>query len=179
MLIKFLYVHYQAKIKEIMAQDNFDNRIKGRGISIEGFNIESVTLDDASQEKINNYELSSNAYMQQGTMVGAYAQSMKDAANNANGATTGFMGIGMANMASGGVMGGATTAPWQNTSNSSVNNNSSTSDMWECPNCKKQVKGNFCPDCGQKKPEKVFCSNCGKIVENGAKFCPNCGNKLN
>ena len=132
-----------------------------------------------SQEKINNYELSSNAYMQQGTMVGAYAQSMKDAANNANGATTGFMGIGMANMASGGVMGGATTAPWQNTSNSSVNNNSSTSDMWECPNCKKQVKGNFCPDCGQKKPEKVFCSNCGKKVENGAKFCPNCGNKLN
>ena len=169
----------KAKIKEIMAQDNFDNRIKGRGISIEGFNIESVTLDDASQEKINNYELSSNAYMQQGTMVGAYAQSMKDAANNANGATTGFMGIGMANMASGGVMGGATTAPWQNTSNSSVNNNSSTSDMWECPNCKKQVKGNFCPDCGQKKPEKVFCSNCGKKVENGAKFCPNCGNKLN
>ncbi len=114
------------------------------------------------KKKINNYELSSNAYMQQGTMVGAYAQSMKDAANNANGATTGFMGIGMANMASGGVMGGATTAPWQNTSNSSVNNNSSTSDMWECPNCKKQVKGNFCPDCGQKKPEKVFCSNCGK-----------------
>ena len=169
----------KAKIKEIMAQDNFDNRIKGRGISIEGFNIESVTLDDASQEKINNYELSSNAYMQQGTMVGAYAQSMKDAANNVNGATTGFMGIGMANMASGGVMGGATTAPWQNTSNSSVNNNSSTSDMWECPNCKKQVKGNFCPDCGQKKPEKVFCSNCGKKVENGAKFCPNCGNKLN
>lgn len=169
----------KAKIKEIMAQDNFDNRIKGRGISIEGFNIESVTLDDASQEKINNYELSSNAYMQQGTMVGAYAQSMKDAANNANGATTGFMGIGMANMASGGVMGGATTAPWQNTSNSSVNNNSSTSDMWECLNCKKQVKGNFCPDCGQKKPEKVFCSNCGKKVENGAKFCPNCGNKLN
>ena len=39
----------KAKIKEIMAQDNFDNRIKGRGISIEGFNIESVTLDDASQ----------------------------------------------------------------------------------------------------------------------------------
>lgn len=42
----------KAKIKEIMAQDNFDNRIKGRGISIEGFNIESVTLDDASQEKL-------------------------------------------------------------------------------------------------------------------------------
>lgn len=62
----------------------------------------------------------------------------------------------MANMASGGVMGGATTAPWQNTSNSSVNNNSSTSDMWECPNCKKQVKGNFCPDCGQKSLKKFF-----------------------
>ena len=116
--------------------------------------------------------------MQQGTMVGAYAQSMKDAANNANGAATGFMGVGMANMASGGVMGGATSAPWQNTNNSSVNNNQSL-DTWECPKCNKQVKGNFCPDCGQKKPEKSFCSNCGQKVESGAKFCPNCGSKLN
>lgn len=169
------------KVKEIMAEGNYDEAIQKRGISIIGFNIESVSLDEESQEKINNYELSSNAYIQQGTMVGAYAQSMKDAANNPNGATNGFVGVGMANMASGGMMGGATTSPWQNATpaqNNSTNNTTST-ETWECPNCKKQVNGNFCPDCGAKKPEKAFCPNCGKKVDKDTKFCPDCGTKLN
>lgn len=169
------------KVKEIMAEGNYDEAIQKRGISITGFNIESVSLDEESQEKINNYELSSNAYIQQGTMVGAYAQSMKDAANNQNGATNGFVGVGMANMASGGMMGGATTSPWQNATpaqNNSTNNTTST-ETWECPNCKKQVNGNFCPDCGAKKPEKAFCPNCGKKVDKDTKFCPDCGTKLN
>ena len=168
------------KVKEIMAEGNYDEAIQKRGISIIGFNIESVSLDEASQEKINNYELSSNAYIQQGTMVGAYAQSMKDAANNPNGATNGFVGVGMANMASGGMMGGATTSPWQNATPAQNNTNSSaTVETWECPNCKKQVNGNFCPDCGAKKPEKSFCPNCGKKVDKDTKFCPDCGTKLN
>lgn len=169
------------KVKEIMAEGNYDEAIQKRGISITGFNIESVSLDEESQEKINNYELSSNAYIQQGTMVGAYAQSMKDAANNPNGATNGFVGVGMANMVSGGMMGGATTSPWQNATpaqNNSTNNTTST-ETWECPNCKKQVNGNFCPDCGAKKPEKAFCPNCGKKVDKDTKFCPDCGTKLN
>ena len=168
------------KVKEIMAQGNYDEAIQKRGISIIGFNIESVSLDEESQEKINNYELSSNAYMQQGTMVGAYAQSMKDAANNPNGATNGFVGVGMANMASGGMMGGATTSPWQNATPAQNNsNNTTTAEAWECPNCKKQVNGNFCPDCGTKRPEKAFCPNCGKKVDKDTKFCPECGTKLN
>ena len=169
------------KVKEIMAEGNYDEAIQKRGISIIGFNIESVSLDEESQEKINNYELSSNAYMQQGTMVGAYAQSMKDAANNPNGATNGFVGVGMANMASGGMMGGATTSPWQNATpaQNNSNNTTTTAEAWECPNCKKQVNGNFCPDCGTKRPEKAFCPNCGKKVDKDTKFCPECGTKLN
>lgn len=167
------------KVKEIMAEGNYDEAIQKRGISIIGFNIESVSLDEESQEKINNYELSSNAYIQQGTMVGAYAQSMKDAANNPNGATNGFVGVGMANMASGGMMGGATTSPWQNATPAQNNAATTTTETWECPNCKKQVNGNFCPDCGAKKPEKAFCPNCGKKVDKDTKFCPDCGTKLN
>ena len=169
------------KVKEIMAEGNYDEAIQKRGISITGFNIESVSLDEESQEKINNYELSSNAYIQQGTMVGAYAQSMKDAANNPNGATNGFVGVGMANMASGGMMGGATTSPWQNATpaQNNSNNTTTTAEAWECPNCKKQVNGNFCPDCGTKRPEKAFCPNCGKKVDKDTKFCPECGTKLN
>ena len=169
------------QVKEIMAQGKYDEKVQNRGISITGFNIESVSLDDESKEKINTYELSSNAYMQQGTMVGAYAQSMKDAANNSNGAMNGFVGMGVANMASGGMMAGATTSPWQNATpaQSSSNNVTDSAESWECPECKKQAKGNFCPNCGTKKPEKAFCPNCGKKVEKDTKFCPDCGTKLN
>ena len=40
------------KVKEIMAEGNYDEAIQKRGISIIEFNIESVSLDEESQEKI-------------------------------------------------------------------------------------------------------------------------------
>ena len=181
------------EIKQIMDESVFDEPIRRRGISLVGFVVESVTLDEESEKKIDDYELSSNASMQQGRLVGAYANAVQDAANNANGAANGFMGIGMMNMASGGMMGGAATGPWQNNNsvpqqsvpvqetpvqNEPVQNNNVQEGSWECPNCKKQVNGNFCPECGTKRVEQVFCSNCGKKVEKGAKFCPECGNQM-
>ncbi len=177
------------EIKELMEQKVFDEPIRRRGISILGFAVESVTLDDESEKKIDSYELSSNAYMQQGTLVGAYSNAVQDAAKNANGAANGFMGIGMMNMSSGGVVSGATTGPWQNTANSvikkqeeekveTVENNSVKLDTWQCPNCKKEVKGNFCSECGAKKTSERFCQNCGKKVSSDAKFCTECGTKL-
>lgn len=177
------------EIKELMDQKVFDEPIRRRGISILGFAVESVTLDDESEKKIDSYELSSNAYMQQGTLVGAYSNAMQDAAKNANGAANGFMGIGMMNMSSGGVVSGATTGPWQNTENSvakeqetikvePVENDPVKLEAWQCPNCKKEVKGNFCSECGTKKPSEKFCPNCGKKVGSDAKFCTECGTKL-
>ena len=177
------------EIKELMDQKVFDEPIRRRGISILGFAVESVTLDDESEKKIDSYELSSNAYMQQGTLVGAYSNAVQDAAKNANGAANGFMGIGMMNMSSGGVVSGATTGPWQDTENSvikkqeeakveTVENNSVKLDAWQCPNCKKEVKGNFCSECGAKKTSERFCQNCGKKVSSDAKFCTECGTKL-
>jgi membrane protease subunit (stomatin/prohibitin family) len=102
------------EIKEMMDQKVFDEPIRRRGISIVGFNVESVTLTDESQKKIDNYELSASVESQQGKLVSAYADAIKDAANNANGAANGFMGIGMMNMTSGGVMGGTIQNVWQN-----------------------------------------------------------------
>lgn len=177
------------EIKELMDQKVFDDSIRRRGISILGFAVESVTLDDESEKKIDSYELSSNAYMQQGTLVNAYSNAVQDAAKNTNGATNGFMGIGMMNMSSAGVIGGATTGPWQNTENSIakeqqtekaeiVKDNSEKLDSWICHNCKKEVTGNFCSQCGAKKTTEKFCSNCGKKASNDAKFCTECGTKL-
>lgn len=177
------------EIKELMDKKVFDEPIRRRGISILGFAVESVTLEEESEKKIDSYELSSNAYMQQGTLVNAYSNAVQDAAKNANGAANGFMGIGMMNMSSGGVVGGATTGPWQNTENSvakeqeeakieTAENNSVKLDSWQCPNCKKEVSGNFCSQCGTKKTSEKFCQNCGKKVDSDAKFCTECGTKL-
>ena len=172
----------KEKIKELLKEKNYDEAVKRRGISILEVIIESISLDEKSKEDIENYKLSASTEMQQGTLVGSYAQAVKDAANNSNGAANGFMGIGMMNMVSGGATGAVTTGPWQTTNQQSanpVNTAESNIDTWNCPKCNKQVSGNFCPECGSKKPEKAFCSNCGKPVQKDAKFCPNCGNKIN
>ena len=102
------------EIKKTMDEKVFDAPIRERGLQLRGFIVESVSLDDESSKKIDNYELSSNSMMQQGTLVGAYANAVQDAANNENGAGQGFMGVGMMNMASGGMVGGASVAPFQN-----------------------------------------------------------------
>lgn len=101
------------EMKMMMEQRVYDEPIRRRGIKIVSFNVESVSLEEESEKKINSYELSSNTYMQQGQMTQAYSNAIQDAAKNSNGAANGFMGIGMMNMMSGGVMGGAAQNVWQ------------------------------------------------------------------
>ncbi len=102
------------EMKQMLEERVFDEPIRRRGLRLVSFNIESVTLEEESERKINEYELGSNSYMQQGRMTTAYANAVESAAQNANGAANGFMGIGMMNMMSGGMIGGNATSPWQN-----------------------------------------------------------------
>ncbi len=160
------------EIKKTMDEKVFDQPIRDRGISLEGFVVESVTLDDESEQKIDNYELSSNSFMQQGTLVGSYGKAVQDAANNPNGAANGFMGIGMMNMASGGMVGGAAQAAFQNqgvTAQDLANNASGAAAPEQAP----AANGDAPATEGGAK----FCPECGKET-NGAKFCPNCGKQL-
>ena len=184
------------EIKKVMDEKVFDQPIRDRGLSLVGFVVESVTLDEASEKKIDNYELSSNSFMQQGTLVGAYANAVQDAANNAGGAMNGFMGVGMMNMASGGVFGGAVqnvqapqAAPASQPYNPYEGQNSqgqplhpgvvahgenaeelsddSTSEVAPAPEVAPAEEA---------KP-MAFCPNCG-TKNNGSNFCGNCGTKL-
>ena len=180
------------EIKTMMSENVFDEPIRKRGIALESFAVESVSFDEESAAKIDTYELGGDAYTQQGTLVNAYGNAVQDAAKNASGSMNGFMGIGMMNMATGGMMGAAAQGPWQqqNQNNNQtqqvnnanqVNQPNGNADTWECPNCHNTVNGKFCPECGTKKPEapaKKFCTNCGKEVREGAKFCPECGTKI-
>ncbi len=97
------------EIKEMMDKAVYDEAIRRRGLRLVSFSVESVTLDDESEDKINNYEFSSNTYMQQGRMTEAYANAIENAAKNTAGVGNGFMGIGIANMSTGGMMGANNT----------------------------------------------------------------------
>lgn len=135
------------EIKKTMDEKVFDEPIRKRGIEIIGFAIESVTLDDESNRKIDEYEHNSNSMMQQGRVLNV----MEKAAENANGAANGFMGVGMMNMASGGLSGGVMANAFNNNGNNQPSNNENEG-------------AKFCPNCGTK--------------SNGGKFCTNCGTKL-
>lgn len=152
------------QIKKIMQERVFDQPIRDRGMSIVGFVLESVKVDDESQQKIDNYELSSNSYMQQGTLAGSYARAVQDAANNPNGAANGFMGVGMMNMSSGGAVVGAANNAFQNSGYSVKDMENGGAAATPKSETAAGEGSKFCPDCG--------------TPTNGAKFCPNCGKQL-
>ncbi len=173
------------EIKQMMDEDVFDADLRKRGITILGFAVESVTLDDESKNKIDKYELSSNAHMQQGKLVEAYANAVEEAAQNSSGAMNGFMGIGMMNMASNGIVGSAAVGPWQNnTANSNIQQAQNIQNMetmqgesWKCE-CGIVNDGKFCVNCGKPKNNKKECPKCKTLNELTDKFCSECGEKL-
>ena len=149
------------EIKATMDEKVFDQPIRDRGISLVGFVVESVTLDEESNKKIDKYELSANSFMQQGSLVGDYGQAVKDAANNPNGAGVGLMGVGMMNMASNGMINGTAQGAFQNQGYSVAGGVAAAGAPAQDG---AQAGAKFCPECG--------------TATGGAKFCPNCGKKL-
>lgn len=166
------------EIKKVMDEKVFDQPIRNRGLNIVGFVVESVTLDDESNQKIDNYELSSNQFMQQGTLTGAYANAVQDAAKNEVGAMNGFLGVGMMNMASGGMMGGAAA----NAVNPQFNSgNTQPYDPYANQAAEQLNQARAVAANAQAQATAVqntnFCPNCGNPTS-GSNFCPNCGTKL-
>ncbi len=165
------------EIKQVMDENVFDQPIRNRGLSIVGFVVESVTLDEESNEKIDNYELSSNQFMQQGALTGAYANAVQDAAKNEAGAMNGFLGVGMMNMASGGMMGGVANNavnpqvmsgntqaydPYSNQAAEQLNQARAVAAQQGVVQQPSAVQGaSFCPNCGTPSSGGNFCTNCG------------------
>ena len=167
------------EIKEMMDEKIFDEPLRKRGLNIVCFAIESVSLDEKSEEYIQEYILSSNAHMQQGTLTQSYAKAVENAASNESGAMNGFLGVGMMNMAGGGIFGQTMNNVNEGVKNSvNANTLDEVAGAWQCPNCNKMNKGNYCEDCGTKKPEESKCPKCGKTVNSSQKYCPHCGEKL-
>ena len=166
-----------TKVNELRAAMNEALRyewIESRGITVGKIALNPITLTEEDMKKINQMEdavsMGSNPFMMAGRMTDATANSMETAADNAAGAMTGFMGMGMA----GGVMGGGFNAAQQfYTTGVQQAARTPAAAGWKC-SCGATATGKFCPECGSKKPETMgWTCKCGAVAT--GKFCPECG----
>lgn len=160
-----------------------------RGLKVVSIAFGSITLPDEDAELIKQAQRTAimrDPTMAAATLVGAQADAMKTAAGNEAGAMTGFMGMGMAMNAAGGgmnaqnlfAMGQQQQAQQaaQTPQPTPAPQAAPAAGEWKCA-CGTTVTGNFCPNCGTKRPaedEGWMCS-CGAV--NKGKFCTNCGAK--
>ncbi|MBP5661784.1 MAG: SPFH domain-containing protein [Clostridia bacterium] len=146
-----------------------------RGLQVVSVALGSVTLPEEDQELIKQAQR--NAIMRDPTMaaatlVGAQADAMKTAAGNSAGAMTGFLGMGMA---AGAVGSNAQNLFAMGQQQAQAQQQAQPDDAWKCPVCGAVVSGNFCTQCGAKKPADGWTCSCGTV--NKGKFCSNCGAK--
>ena len=148
-----------------------------RGISVESIAMNPITLTDEDMKKINQMEdaatMGSNPFMMAGRMTDAQANAMEAAAANEGGAMNGFMGFNMAMGANGGF--NAQQMYQTGVQQMSQQQTAPAQGGWKCA-CGATVNGNFCTECGAKKPDaEGWTCSCGAV--NKGKFCPNCGSK--
>ena len=160
-----------------------------RGLKVVSIALGSVTLPDEDAELIKQAQRTAimrDPTMAAATLVGAQADAMKTAAGNEAGAMTGFMGMGMAMNAAGGgmnvqnlfAMGQQQQAQQaaQTPQPTPAPQAAPAAGGWKCAGGT-TVTGNFCPNCGTKRPaeDEGWTCSCGAV--NKGKFCTNCGAK--
>ena len=145
-----------------------------RGIEIVSFGVSSIKADEEDEKVLKELQKAAaytNPNLAGAAMVNATATAMQSAASNPNGAAMAFMGMNMAQQAGGintqglyqmGAQQQAAAAP--------------TVEGWTCSCGKTGIVGNFCPECGTKRPDNSgWTCSCGTV--NQGKFCSNCGAK--
>lgn len=181
-----------------------------RGFEIVSVAITPPSYSDQSQKIIDQRaEMGTKvSYLRDGANQQAYvaaniSEGIKAAGSNTGGATNAFMGMGFGQMMGGNMMGGYMQNPQYGQANGPAQaygqqpqqpqqqygqqaprqqapqQGAPAQGGWTCE-CGTQNTGNFCQNCGSKKPEapkKRFCQNCGAELSAGAKFCPECGSK--
>lgn len=160
-----------------------------RGLKVVSIAFGSITLPDEDAELIKQAQRTAimrDPTMAAATLVGAQADAMKTAAGNGPGAMTGFMGMGMAMNAAGGGMNAQNlfaTGQQQQAQQAAQTPQPTPAPQaapaaggWKCA-CGTTVTGNFCPNCGTKRPaeDEGWTCSCGAV--NKGKFCTNCGAK--
>lgn len=193
--------HVASKSRELskyMADTLDEEWKKMRGMEIQAVGIASVSYDDESKELINMRNkgaMLGDARIREGYVQGSIARGFEAAGSNSAGGGATFMGMGMGMNMAGGFMGQSSMTNQEQMRRDDEQRQAAqqaqqaqtmqqpqaapAAGLWKCTACGHENTGNFCGECGAKKPEGGgFCSNCGHKFEGvKPKFCPQCGTK--
>ena len=147
-----------------------------RGLEIVSFGVSSVKAseeDEAMMKELQRNATFRDPNMAAAQLVGAQAAAMQSAASNPNaGPMMAFAGMNLAGEA-GGVNAGDLFAMGARQARQAAPRQA---DTW-VGSCGATVSGNFCGECGKKRPEPQqagwTCPSCGTV--NQGKFCQECG----
>ena len=159
-----------------------------RGLKVVSIALGSVTLPEEDAELIKQAQrtgMMRDPTMAGATLVAAQSDAMRAAATNSAGAMTGFMGMGMAMNAGGGMNAQNLYAMGQQQPQvqqpvqqpAPVTAGAVGAAGWKCPQCGNMASGKFCTECGTAKPAEDAGWKCTCGAVNKGKFCPNCGAK--
>ena len=148
-----------------------------RGLQVVSIAMNPITLPEEDAEMIKQAQRTAIMRypgMAAATLVGAQAEAMKSAASNEAGAMTGFLGMGMAMNAGGGMNAQNLYAMAQQQQAPAAPAPAPAAGGWTC-SCGAVNTGKFCAECGAKKPDDGWTCSCGTV--NKGKFCVECGAK--
>ena len=156
-----------------------------RGMEIQSVGISSISYDDESKELINMRNkgaMLGDPSVREGYVQGSIARGLEAAGSNEGGSTGAFLGMGLGMQGGGNFMDAASASnqrQMEDQRNVEENLSQAKGDNWFCPDCGNKNHGNFCVECGTKRPTSNQCSNCGYEPKGETpNFCPECGNKF-
>ena len=196
--IRISYVASKStELSRYMADELDENWAGLRGFEVLSVGIASVSYDEESKKLINMRNqgaMLGDPSVREGYIQGAIARGLENAGSNPNGAAAAFMGMGVGMNSGGGFMQSASAANQNQIAQQQAQAQSQAQaqvNSWTC-SCGATNTGNFCQNCGSKKPAPKgtwtcscgetntgnFCQGCGsKKPTTNEKFCPNCGTK--
>ncbi len=209
--------HVASKARELsqyMATELDSGWNDMRGFEVQSVGIASVSYDDESKELINMRNkgaMLGDAAVREGYVQGAMARGLESAGSNSAGAMNAFVGMGVGMNAGGGMMAQASetnrremqydrerraaeearaeaaNAGWTCACGKAGNTGNFCSECgsrrpaahgsWDCSCGKTGNTGNFCSECGSRRPAAEWTCTCGKVNASDVRFCPECGTK--
>lgn len=148
-----------------------------RGIEIVSFGVSSIKADEEDEKTLKELQKAAaytNPNLAAAAMVNATSNAMQTAAGNSGGAAIGFMGMNMAQQAGGINAQNLYAMGAQQQQQQAASAPAQAPTGWDCACGQKGITGNFCPECGAKRPETSgWTCSCGTV--NQGKFCTACG----
>ena len=176
------------ELSKYMATVLDEDWTQARGVDICAVGIASISYDDESKALINMRNqgaMMGDPNVREGFVQSAVAKGLQSAGSNTAGAGQAYMAMGMGMQSAGNFMASASQTNAQQMQQQQAMAQqqqqqaaaqAAPTNGWTC-SCGTVNTGNFCNNCGSKKPAPAGTWKCSCGAENTGNFCTNCGGK--